>query len=287
MPLIPSLEAHRTLKARMTFCSWEAGWRALLLRGYDDPPEVEELVTAATADHLLVLVTRGGCEIESFSGGRWAKAAYRPGSVGATTAGETARLRWRGARGHSTLQLHLPAAVLRSVAEEMLDGRPGLRLPGCLGVYDATVAGVLPALRRAAAAGAPDLYAETAAHFLAAHLLQAQSLGPAPPARNDPALRNADRLMRSSLAAPLSLGEMATAAGLGRYQFLRAARAGWGETPMRRLTRLRMERARELLRATRLPLGDVARACGYADAASFAAAFRRQVGATPSRYRRG
>src|SRR5262245_32897894 len=55
--LVPSLDAHRNLKATMTACSWQAGWRSLLLRAYVDPPEVDGITTAATADQLIVLVT--------------------------------------------------------------------------------------------------------------------------------------------------------------------------------------------------------------------------------------
>src|SRR5579883_1826848 len=56
--LLPSLEAHRYLRAAMEACSWQAGWRSLLLRAYEDPLETEEFTTPATADHLIVLVTK-------------------------------------------------------------------------------------------------------------------------------------------------------------------------------------------------------------------------------------
>src|SRR5262245_61385592 len=104
--LAPSLNAHRQLKATMTACSWEAGWRALLRRAYVDPPAVEEVTTAPTADHLIVLVTHGSCDIEGRYGGRWMRARYRPGSLGMTAPGEEVSLRWRSDAPHATLQLH-------------------------------------------------------------------------------------------------------------------------------------------------------------------------------------
>src|SRR5258707_4068668 len=85
--LISSLDAYRYLKATMTACSWEAGWRSLLLRAYVDPPEVEELTTRSTADHLIVLVTDGSCDIEGRYRGRWHRTHYRPGSLGMTAPG--------------------------------------------------------------------------------------------------------------------------------------------------------------------------------------------------------
>lgn len=53
------------------------------------------------------------------------------------------------------------------------------------------------------------------------------------------------------------------------------------------LTRLRMQRAAELLAATRTPVRDVARLVGYRQSAQFAKAFRRYGGVTPLQWRSG
>jgi AraC-like DNA-binding protein len=49
----------------------------------------------------------------------------------------------------------------------------------------------------------------------------------------------------------------------------------------------RHEKARELLRATGMNLAQVAEALGYADASTFARAFRRLEGVSPSAWRTG
>lgn len=281
----PSLHAYRHLKGDMTFCSWRAGWRSLLLRAFDDPPEVEELVTAPIEDYLLVLVTGGSTQIESFADGRWHGAGYRPGSIGMTAPGEGARLRWRGLERHATLQLHLPADILRAVSDELNDDHSRVSPSNALLTVDPTVASVMLALHQAARSGAPDLYGETAAHFLSAHLLQDhRSAEP----RRRPGLRplqQAEDYMRAHLSEPVSLAELASAAGLSRFQLLRAANAIWRETPMRRLARLRIEMACELLKRTRCSVSDIALQCGYAHASHFGLAFRRRLGITPSEFR--
>jgi AraC family transcriptional regulator len=81
--VIDSLKAGQFLQARMTACSWQAGWRSLLLRSYIDLPVVNEVHTPATADPLIVLVTGGGCDIESRYGRRTQRATYGVGSLGA------------------------------------------------------------------------------------------------------------------------------------------------------------------------------------------------------------
>src|ERR1700754_2462345 len=116
--LVSRLNASRHLKATMTACSWQAGWRSLLLRGYVDPPEAE-ITTPPTADQLIVLVTGGSCSVEGCYDGRWSRADYRAGSLGMTAPGQQARLRWSGETSHSTLQLHIPAATIHAMAREL------------------------------------------------------------------------------------------------------------------------------------------------------------------------
>ena len=284
-----SLRAAESIPGAITFCSWRAGWRALLLRAYDEPAESDEFATIATPDQLIVLVTGGSCRIESFRDRRWHGATYRPGHLGMTAPREAARLRWRGPGRHATLQLHIPAATITEVADELRGRRLGpILLPNPLIEDDPVLAEVMRAAARAARAGAPELYAETAARYLALHLLtrDRSEIGASgrPVARR--ALDEVDEYMRANLSTPIGLAELAGVAGLGRFQLLRAAKATWGETPLRRLTRLRMEHARRLLRGHR-PIIMVALDCGYSNPTHFATAFRRHVGVTPSAYRRG
>ena len=51
------------------------------------------------------------------------------------------------------------------------------------------------------------------------------------------------------------------------------------------LNEFRVEKAKELLSATRLSVREVSLACGYADANYFARVFKRVTGMTPSEYR--
>jgi AraC family transcriptional regulator len=281
-----SINAHRQLKGVMTFCSWEAGWRALLLRAYDDPPQMSELTTAATRDQLIVLVTAGSCAVESYSGGQWRKASYMPGDLGLTAPGELAKLRWSGLEGHSTLQLHLPAALIEEVAGQL---HVSCGFPNKLLERDKTVAEIMFSLNRAARLGAPELYAETAAHFLTTHIItrHAKLALQSTRGRHANVLRRVDDYMRAELATNVTLSVLAQIANLSRFQLLRAANEFWGETPLRRLTRLRMELAQRLLSTTQLQIIEIAFECGYTNPAHFATAFSRHVGMTPSGYRQG
>jgi AraC family transcriptional regulator len=247
------------------------------------------LKTAPTRDQLVVLVTKGACSIEALSEGRWIGACYRVGHLGTTAPNEEVTLRWGGSVRHETLQLHLPADTLDAVADQLLRGGHEPRdLPSRLSAHDTTVERTLLMLAQAVRSGAPDLYADTAAHFLATHLLTVSSTGDraGPEASNEAALRQVDDYMRAHLASDMSLSDLAAVAGYSRFQLLRLSSRFWGETPVRRLSRLRIERAQHLLAGTRLTVSQVAFESGFGTPAHFATAFRKHVGMTPSEFRR-
>ncbi|MBC7969941.1 MAG: helix-turn-helix transcriptional regulator [Verrucomicrobia bacterium] len=69
--------------------------------------------------------------------------------------------------------------------------------------------------------------------------------------------------MREHLPDSVSLSQLTDAAGLNSFQLLRAANSIWGETPLRRMTRLRMERDKRLLDQGYLLIVEIALECGY------------------------
>lgn len=83
------------------------------------------------------------------------------------------------------------------------------------------------------------------------------------------------------LEQPLSLGELAQLAALSEYHFVRMFRASFGLPPHRYVLQRRLLRARQLLQHSRLPLGEIALACGFASASHFSNRFRAAFGAAP------
>ncbi len=92
-------------------------------------------------------------------------------------------------------------------------------------------------------------------------------------------------LERSAEGAGLE--EAARVAGLSPYHFLRVFRRELGLTPHQFLVQARLRRAQELLRATDSPVTEVAYEVGFGDLSHFQHTFRRLVGVTPGRFRRG
>ena len=87
------------------------------------------------------------------------------------------------------------------------------------------------------------------------------------------------------LAEPLNIGQLAAQCALSPYHFARMFRESFGVPPHQYLLARRLTRARDLLRNSPLPLGDVALACGFASASHFANRFKQSLGCTPGEYR--
>ncbi|GHF96563.1 MULTISPECIES: helix-turn-helix domain-containing protein [Amycolatopsis] len=262
-------------------------WSSLAVRLLDnvvaaecDVPPVDEQV--------LVLVTAGSKTIESRHGARWRRADYGPGSIGLTAPGHAARLRWHGDGRTLTTHVHLPAALVDRTALELW-GRDANRLgrPDALAVEDPVLASVAGALGAAALGGADELYAESAGTFLAVHLLTHHAAAPPPrePGRDELRTRRAVRFIRENHHLPLTLADLAAAADLSPFHFLRVFKTATGQTPYRFLTRIRVERACRHLERGDLSVTEIGLACGFATPSRFASAFRAQIGLSPSAYR--
>jgi transcriptional regulator GlxA family with amidase domain len=100
-----------------------------------------------------------------------------------------------------------------------------------------------------------------------------------------PHLRRARDLADRHFAEPLDLDMLAAAAGVSKYHFNRSFTATYGETPMRYLTRRRIERAQDLLRAANLTVTEVCMLVGFSSVGSFSSRFSELVGEPPTRYR--
>lgn len=93
------------------------------------------------------------------------------------------------------------------------------------------------------------------------------------------------RLIHSSYNRNVPIAEIATKLGVNRSYLSQIFRRSTGESIQEYLIGYRMERAKEHLSHTDLPIHAVAQAVGYSSYYSFAKRFRAVVGAAPSEYR--
>jgi AraC family transcriptional regulator len=92
--------------------------------------------------------------------------------------------------------------------------------------------------------------------------------------------------IETHLDATIRTRELAKLVQLSSFHFCRVFRVSFGNSPHGYVTRRRIERAQGLILASRLPLGQIAVDCGFADQAHFTKLFRRFTGKSPGEWRR-
>ena len=97
----------------------------------------------------------------------------------------------------------------------------------------------------------------------------------------DPKLEAVIAAMEESLEEPVPSREFARIAGVSERQLERLFRRALGCTPTRYYLDLRLRRARILLGQTRMPVMEVALACGFATPAHFSRTYKQHFGHAP------
>lgn len=84
---------------------------------------------------------------------------------------------------------------------------------------------------------------------------------------------------------PITLDEIAAVSGFSRYYFIKQFQHQLNMTPMQYLTKIRIQKAAELLRSTSSSVTDIAAQVGYANANYFNKVFRKAVGVSAGTFR--
>jgi AraC family transcriptional regulator len=99
-------------------------------------------------------------------------------------------------------------------------------------------------------------------------------------------LRRVIDYIEADLSRSFTIEELAKVAGVSPRHFIRAFRESAGQTPLRYVYDLRLERAKEFLLDPRRTATEVALDCGFSHAQHFSTAFKKATGLTPSDFRK-
>ena len=83
----------------------------------------------------------------------------------------------------------------------------------------------------------------------------------------------------------LRLEELSQVSCLSKFHFLRLFKIAFGETPHQFITKVRLQKAKELLQSKNLEVGDIAKQVGFENPSSFSRLFYNQTGAYPTQFR--
>lgn len=135
------------------------------------------------------------------------------------------------------------------------------------------------------------LYVESLAKTLVIHLFKhystpVQETKKTQEGLSPASLRIVTSYIYDHLEYDLSLTEVAGVAHLSSHYFATLFKQSTGETLIQYITRLRIERAKELLTIRKLAIADICQQVGFRDQSYFAKIFRRYTNMTPQTYRR-
>jgi AraC family transcriptional regulator len=98
-------------------------------------------------------------------------------------------------------------------------------------------------------------------------------------------LRRVAQYVREHLSEPVTLADMAAAAGMSAMHFAAMFRRATGQRPHHYLLEQRILHAKELMTRTSRSLCDIALSAGFSTQAHFSTVFKRYAGTTPKQWR--
>jgi AraC family transcriptional regulator len=264
------------------------GWQHLEAHRYDGL-WCRDLTLPPLGWHFISVHLLRPTRIDSRFGGRAYSGRSTPGNLMLMTAGQDSV--WHCAEPMDELHILLDPAIVDAVACQI--GLGEYRLIDGVALVDPTFSDL--ARHLLAELDHPGigtaLFAETTARSLALHLLRHHST-----AKDDAVgtprlemtarqLRLATEYVETHLGSDLSLEAIANAPGMSPFRFARAFKKSTGQSPRQYVIHRRIERAKELLRATDDDLSEIANAVGFSTQSHFTSVFRQRCGLTPKRFR--
>lgn len=91
--------------------------------------------------------------------------------------------------------------------------------------------------------------------------------------------------MNNNISKDIEIADLAENINLSRYHFSRIFKHYTGIPPMKYFRKLRINKARELLRGNNMPIGLVGEKVGYPVTQHFSTVFKQETQLTPREYR--
>ena len=272
-------------------------WRDALVQIFVRERVEDSFIVPAVAEPLIVWILSGTAVVEERSiGGSWLANRVEVGDFFLTTTDSPYEMRWHveGPERFEVMHLYVALSVLdRAVKDVHGASRAAIRLREVSGEHDAILSLLLEQFRLELTSrhDASQLFVQGLAQSLAVHIVRAYT---------DPNAQNLSRrnalpafklhrvtdLMEANLSEEFSLTRLAAEAGMSDYHFSRLFKKATSLSPSQYFIRLRMARARRLLLESTRSVIEIGMDVGYSSPSHFAQIFRREVGVSPTDYRR-
>ena len=272
--------------------SQDVGWRSLHAAIFMEAPLH---VTESALDHPFIIyhITHP-CEVtRKIEGARRERGLLGPRNI-CVTPPETVT-EWEHHGHPEILQVYLRRSLYEAAVSELYgcDASAAEIVPR-FGVIDPLLEQLAIALGDALRTGSvrDGLYIDTVAQMMAVHLARAHSVQSRPtslpptPTVSHQRMRQLIEFIEANLDQPLTLDAMAAHVGISPLYLARAFKAAVGRSPHQYVLARRIERAKELLRNTEIPIIDVALSVGFSSQSHLSHWMIRHTGVSPGVYRR-
>lgn len=214
----------------------------------------------------------------------------KAGVVDIDPAGERTSVRWE--KPHSLLFMMPSNTVIQRALAEVR-GAKDFELLRSNHVHDPQIERIGYALMNECESGfmSGQLFGESLALALVSRLMfRFSSLAmhlDAPSAEGLPLwrLRQVKQYIEDNLDVNLRMADLAGIAHMSEFHFSRLFKQSIGYPPYRYIVGRRIQRGRELLAKTALPLHEVSEKLGFGDQSHFTTVFKKNVGMTPKQFR--
>ncbi len=268
------------------------GWRSLYAAILEEAP-FEATEPPVGHPSLIYHLCRPTAVARKVEGTRREKALIGPRRFCFTPGGATTQ--WEHSGHPEILQVYLRQSIYEAAVGEMY-GCEATKAPLVprFAILDPLLEQLAITITAALRDGTVEdgLYVDTLAHMIAVHLARQHCLrsrvvpGPAAKIVSGPKMRRLIEFVEENLDRDLSLEAMAGEVGISPLYLPRAFKGAVGQSPHQYVLARRIERARELLRDTDLPIVDVALSSGFSSQSHLSNWFVRMVGVSPAAYRR-
>lgn len=248
-----------------------------------------EMPEVIVPNHLLTLQLSPQHLFETWEEGQLKQIYKGVGSVTLAPSGFRFRGRWD--RDVEILVLTLKPAAIAKCAIELHDANQ-TELVRCTGRLDPQILHLGLALEAELKEGNPNgrYFWESLTNAIAVKVLKQYSAfepkiqhysGGLSPHQ----LRHTIEYINDNLSPQLSLNVLAAMLGMSPYYFERLFKQSVGQTPHQYILQCRIERAKQLLRTTQLPIMEIAFQVGCKNHSHFSKLFRKLTGMSPRTYR--
>lgn len=263
--------------------SYNTKWNGIRFELHRQPPG--ETLENSPLQHVITIPTHYVARLEQIVDNKVQGAPFSPTDITIAPSGLCSQCRWT--QEIELMHLILDPKLVNCIAHESVE-------PDCVELMphfiksDPLIYQIGLALKTQLETNDSSsyLYAESAATFLAAHLLQHYSnrkhtLRTYEGGLPQDKLKQAIDYIQAHLTQDVSVEAIADYLGISRYYFCRLFKQSTGFSPHQYVIRCRVERAKQLLLQRKKSIADIAIACGFTHQSHLTRHFKRLLGVTP------